>query len=89
MNFGLDNYNYLITSPNDPYIAQMVFSKYLFPIHWKKNRDKFRYFYEKIIGYNKEFLENFSFERYIKQSNYFLKHALESVDYNYYDIRLY
>jgi ribosomal peptide maturation radical SAM protein 1 len=84
--YGLDNYNYLITSPNDPYVAQMVFSKYLFPVYWNKNRDKFRYFYENIIGYNKEFLENFSFERYIKQSNYFLKHALDSVDYNCYDI---
>jgi len=84
--YGLNNYNYLINSPNDPYVAQMVFSKYLFPDHWNKNFEKFRYFYENIIGYKKGFLENFSFERYIEKSDDFLKYAFKSVDYSLYDI---
>ncbi len=84
--YGLNNYNYLINSPNDPYIAQMVFSKYLFSNHWKKNYEKFRYYYENIISYNKEFLEKFSFEAYIKKSDYFLKYVLNAVDYKSYDI---
>jgi len=84
--YGLNNYNYLINSPNDPYAAQMVFSKYLFPDHWNKNFEKFKYFYENIIGYKKEVFENFSFEKYIEKSDYFLKSTLESVDYSSYDI---
>ena len=84
--YGLNNYNYLINSPNDPYIAQMVFSKYLFPNHWNKNFEKFRYFYENIIVYKKEFLDHFSFESYIEKSDVFLKNANESVDYKSYDI---
>ena len=27
--YGLHNYNFLINTPNDSYIAQMIFSKYL------------------------------------------------------------
>lgn len=84
--YGLDNYNFLINSPNDPYIAQMVFSKYLFPDHWKKNFKKFRYFYENIICYKKEFLENIAFDDYIQKSDNFFKYANESVDYSSYDI---
>jgi len=41
--YGLNNYNYLISSPNDSYTAQIFFSKYVFPQHWKKNEEKFRF----------------------------------------------
>ena len=43
--YGLQNYHYLIYPPNDSYTAQMVFSKYVFPEHWKKNEDRFREFF--------------------------------------------
>ena len=37
--YDINNYNYLIFPPNDSYTAQMVFSKYVFPDHWKAYRN--------------------------------------------------
>jgi len=43
--YGLLEYNYLINNPNDPYTAQMFFSKYVFPKHWETAIDKFKDFF--------------------------------------------
>ncbi len=83
--YGLKNYNFLINSPNDSYIAQMVFSKYLFPKHFEDNIEKFRYFYENKIG-NEEFLSKFSFENYNKKTDLFFTWALNEIDWKSYDI---
>jgi len=83
--YTLNNYNYLINSPNDPYISQMIFSKYLYANHWEKNFEKFRYYYEDIIS-NKEFLKKFSFEEYIKKTDIFLNWALKEINWESYDI---
>ena len=40
--YGLQNYHALIYPPNDSYTAQMVFSKYVFPDHWKNNEEKIK-----------------------------------------------
>jgi len=45
--YGIDNYNFLIYPPNDSYNAQMIFSKFVFPNHWKQNIDKFRNYFNK------------------------------------------
>jgi ribosomal peptide maturation radical SAM protein 1 len=84
--YGLNNYNSLINSPNDAYTAQMVFSKYIFTDHWGKNLEKFKYFYENIIGYKKEFLEQLSFEKYIEQTDNFIKWSFNNTDWESYDI---
>lgn len=83
--YGLNNYNYLINSPSDSYIAQMVFSKYIFPEHWKKNIDKFRYLYENIIC-NDEFAKKFPFEKYVEKSDSFFTWSFSQVDWKPYDI---
>lgn len=76
--YGLQNYNYLINPPNDSYIAQMAFSKTLFPKHFKKNINKFRYFYEKIISKSTEFQKNLNFEKYIKKTEEFIFYLLKN-----------
>jgi len=83
--YGLHNYNFLINSPNDPYVAQMVFSKYLFPKHWNENIEKFRYYYNNIIC-DDEFVNKFPFEKYIEKSDNFLTWTLENIDLKPYDI---
>ena len=83
--YTLNNYNYLINSPNDPYISQMVFSKYLFNNHWEKNFEKFRYYYENIIS-DEEFLQKFPFEEYIEKTDIFLDWTLKEINWDSYDI---
>lgn len=82
--YGFNNYNFLINSPNDSYTAQMVFSKYVFPEHWQKNKEKFRYFYENIMCYHKDF--NFSFEEYVEKTDKFIDWSINNVDWDKYDI---
>lgn len=83
--YGLHNYNFLINSPNDSYIAQMVFSRYLFPQHWEENIEKFRYFYDNLIC-NDEFVNRFPFDKYIEKSDSFFIWTLENIDWKPYDI---
>jgi len=82
--YGLNNYNYLINSPNDSYIAQMVFSKYVFAEHWEKNLEKFKYFYENIMSHSKDF--TFSFDNYVEQTDKFVDWTIENVDWERYDL---
>jgi ribosomal peptide maturation radical SAM protein 1 len=84
--YSLNNYNFLINSPNDSYTAQMVFSKYVFPKHWEKNQEKFRYFYKNITCYNKDFSENFSFDKFVEQTDKFLDWTINNVEWNNFDI---
>jgi len=84
--YGLNNYNFLINSPNDSYIAQMAFSKYVFPSHWDKNQKKFRYFYENILCYDKDFSKQFSFDKYVEQTDKFMDWTLNNLAWEKYDI---
>ena len=34
--YGLIDYNFLTYAPNDSYNAQLFFSRYVFPKHWKE-----------------------------------------------------
>ena len=82
----INNYNYLIHPPNDSYLAQMAFSKYVFPNHWLKNEEKLKdYFNKNIVGNNK--LKNkFAFEFYLEKTDQFYNWALEKSDWRSYDI---
>ena len=84
--YGLPNYNYLINSPNDPYTAQIVFSKYVFPEHWEKTNNKFRDFYNSTLGYNKKILEKFSFENYVQKTDAFYNWVCSNINWKDYDI---
>jgi len=83
--YKLNNYNFLINYPNDSYIAQMVYSKYLFSEHWERNFEKFKYYYENIISTEENLIE-FSFNEYVEKTDYFLDWALNEIDCKAYDI---
>ena len=79
--YTINNYNFLIFPPNDSYIAQMIFSRYVFSEHWKNNKNKFQeYFNEKIHP------DNLSYESYIEQTDRFYNWSIENIDWQNYDI---
>jgi ribosomal peptide maturation radical SAM protein 1 len=84
--YGLNNYNFLINSPNDSYTAQMIFSKYVFPEHWKKTKDKFKEYFNGITAGNPDIQKNFTFESYVEQTNEFYHWVLENINWRPYDI---
>ena len=84
--YGLNNYNFLIYPPNDSYTAQMVFSKYVFPDHWKKNERKFREYFNLNLSQNKEIEKNFSFEDYVQKTDAFINWILDNTDWQSHDI---
>ncbi len=77
--YGLNNYNFLIYSPNESYTAQMVFSKYVFPEHWKKNEDKFREYFQ-------DMSKDFDFDTYVRLTDNFYDWVIEKVNWRDYDI---
>ena len=77
--FGINNYNNLIYPPNDSYTAQMIFSKYVFPDHWKEKKERFEEHFNKKIC-------NFTFKEYEKQTDTFYNWFFEKVDWQKYDI---
>jgi len=84
--YGLNNYNFLINCPNDSYIAQLGFSRYIYPDHWKKNFEKFRYFYENIIAYDEKYKVTHSFEKYLELTDKFFSYAIHPFNWEKYDI---
>jgi len=84
--YSLPNYNFLIHIPNDSYLAQMVYSKYVFPDHWDKNLEKFKQFYNNVLAYDKQFIKNFTFEQYIEQSDKFFSWIQSQIEWSRYDI---
>jgi len=81
--YGLENYNLLINSPNDSYISQMIFSKYVFPDNWKNKKVKFKDFYENTISKD---CNLFSFEEFVDISDKFLDFIYEKINWNQFDI---
>jgi len=84
--YGINNYNYLIGSPNDPYSAQMFYSKYVFPEYWERNKNKFRNYFIKRQLKNKDSDNILSFEDYVKQTNNFNNWFIDNVEWRSYDI---
>jgi len=83
--YGLQNYHALIYPPNDSYTAQMVFSKYVFPEHWKKNETKIKEYYTAHATKNKETML-FSFEDYLQRTDVFYHWVLDHLDWRSFDI---
>jgi len=84
--YGLNNYNYLIYSPNESYTAQMVFSRYVFPEHWKRNKKKFKKYFNKNICKNKILTNSFSFENYIKKTDVFYNWVIKNINWEMFEI---
>jgi ribosomal peptide maturation radical SAM protein 1 len=83
--YGLQNYHYLIYPPNDSYTAQMVFSQYVFPDHWKNNKDTFQEFFHKHSVQNSD-APQFSFDEYVHRTDVFYKWILDHVEWRFFDI---
>jgi ribosomal peptide maturation radical SAM protein 1 len=83
--YGLQNYHTLIYPPNDSYTAQMVFSKYVFPEHWKNNEEKIKEYFTTKTSQNKE-TKLFSFKRYVRKTDVFYNWILDHVDWRLFDI---
>ena len=79
--YSVKNYNSLIYPPNDSYTAQMAFSRYVFPEHWKKNIDKFKEYYNK----NKQ-RQGFTFDEYVRKTDDFYNWVISDIDWQMYDI---
>ena len=79
--YGLNNYNCLISSPNDSYNAQMFFSKFIFPEHWNKTKENFKKFFNDKIKNNE-----ISFEEYLQLTDNFFNWTIENIDWKNYDI---
>jgi len=83
--YGLQNYHALIYPPNDSYTAQMVFSKYVFPLHWRNNEDRFREFFNQHSVQN-SLLSQFSFDEYVHRTDVLYQWILDHVDWRSYDL---
>jgi len=84
--YGLNNYNFLINSPNDSYLAQLAFSKYLFPYHWDRNIQKIRYFYDNIITTDQKYKDTLPFEKYLEKTDNFYSYAIHPYNWQKADI---
>gem|GEM_PF-743854 len=84
--YGVRNYNHLIYPPNTPYNAQMVYSRYVFPEHWRNNLDRFKEYYVRNIQGNSRSDVLFSFEEYVDLTDRFYQWVLSSINWSHYDI---
>lgn len=84
--FGLHNYNALIYPPNDSYTAQLVFSKYVFADHWKKNYSAIKQYYTKNILEDCLATDLFDFESYVQKTDIFYQWVVDTIDWNSFDI---
>ena len=84
--YRLKNYSLLINSPAGPYAAQMVFSKYVFPDHWEKNKQRFKEYFKKTVSNNTKLWENFTFEDYVRKTDQFYNWVIKNVKWQSYDI---
>jgi ribosomal peptide maturation radical SAM protein 1 len=83
--YGLQNYHSLIYPPNDSYTAQMIFSRYVFPEHWEKNKDRFREFFQQHSTQNTQG-QQFSFDEYVNKTDVFYQWILDHVDWRSFDL---
>lgn len=84
--YGLNNYTFLINPPNSPYSSQMVFSKYVFPNHWKKHNNEIKKYYNSSIAHDKNKKELFSFDEFVEKTDLFLNNIIHGVNWKDFDI---
>jgi ribosomal peptide maturation radical SAM protein 1 len=77
--YGLTNYFNLIYPPNDSYTAQIIYSKYLFLEHFKKNKEKFKEYFHKSH-------EKLSFQEYLEKTDVFYNWFFENINWQEFDI---
>ncbi len=84
--YGINSYNFLINPPNNSYMLQMAFTRYVFPEHWRKTKETCRnYFTERILKHLHTYNE-YAFDNFIQQTDDFYKWVIKNVDWKAYDI---
>jgi ribosomal peptide maturation radical SAM protein 1 len=83
--YGLQQYHALIYPPNDSYTAQMIFSKYVFPEHWQKNKEKIHEYYQQHISQNTN-APVLTFDEYVTRTDTLYQYILEQVNWRSFDI---
>jgi ribosomal peptide maturation radical SAM protein 1 len=83
--YGLQNYHALIYPPNDSYTAQMIFSRYVFPEHWKKNQHNFQKYFEAHAAQLNQ-SEPFTFQDYVDKTDVFYHWITENVPWQSADL---
>jgi ribosomal peptide maturation radical SAM protein 1 len=84
--YGMLNYNHLINGPSDSYTSQMVYSKYVFPEYWNKNKDLFIEYFNRILSESKEFQQSFSFKDYVEKTDQFYNWTINNVEWGEHDL---
>ena len=84
--FGLKNYNFLIYNPNESYTAQMIFSRYVFPDHWKRNHKKFQKYFSEHLSKGNNLTNSFSFKDYIEKTDFFYNWVIKNIDWKRFDL---
>jgi ribosomal peptide maturation radical SAM protein 1 len=83
--YGLQNYHALIYPPNDSYTAQMAFSKYVFPTHWKNNESRFREYFNQHVLQNSQ-APPLSFDEYVHRTDLLYQWIYDHVDWRSFNI---
>ena len=84
--YELKNYDFLSNTSGVSYAAQMIFSKYVFPEHWKHEFDNFRNYFNKLFSGETEVQNFFSFEEYVEKTDQFYNWIIENIEWRKYDI---
>jgi ribosomal peptide maturation radical SAM protein 1 len=84
--YELKNYDFLSNTSGVSYAAQMIFSKYVFPEHFKENIEKFREYFNKIKLTNTENKLNLGWDEYIRCTDEFYNWVIENIEWRKYDI---
>jgi len=84
--YGIAHYTGLIAPPNDSYTAQLAFTKYVFPHHWEKIKEKCQAYYEEKNKRLQQTSLYFSFDDYIVCSDAFYLWVQKNIDWKHYDI---
>jgi ribosomal peptide maturation radical SAM protein 1 len=84
--YGLQNYNALISPPNDSYTAQLGFSKHLFPEHWEKTQNVIRSYYEQHIAQHEPLRSQCPFDTFVQRTQTTYDTILQQIDWTQYDI---
>jgi ribosomal peptide maturation radical SAM protein 1 len=82
--YGLQHYHSLIYPPNDSYTAQIAFSRYVFPTHWKNVEEKIQDYFTMHIRQQVDSL--FSFEEYLQRTDLFYQWVLDHLEWQSADI---
>ena len=81
--YGLHNYNNLISMHSDASLAEMIFTKYIYSMHWSEKKEQIKDFYEKNIAKDGNL---FSFQDYEKVTDEFFNHTISNIKWDTFDV---